>query len=333
MESFARDVRYAARVLAGAPVFTTVVILTLALGIGANTAIFSLIDSIILRSLPVQHPEELVEVTDNSLTNPLWEQVRDRQDVFSGAFAWSTSKFNLARSGVARMVDGIWVSGDFFRTLGINPAAGRLLSTADDQRGCAARAVISHGFWESHYGGAASAIGSALTVNGVPFEVIGWRRRASSAWKSVPGSTWEFRICSAGLMGGRSPLDQRSWWWLRVGGRPKPRYRHGPTQGASGAAFAANLRRGWSRKTMTANRRPGSANVCFVRIRWPPDYPVCGVSTSSRAPYFDGGGRAGAADRLRQYRRPDAGARRLAREGNGHAPGAGRFPLASDARN
>ena len=222
VESLARDVRYAFRVLAGAPVFTAVVVLTLALGIGANTAIFSLIDSILLRSLPVQHPEQLVEVTDNYFSNALWEQVRDRQDVFSGVFAWSSSKFNLARSGVARMVDGIWVSGDFFRTLGVNPVAGRLLSPADDQRGCAARAVISHGFWESHYGGAASAIGSTITVNGVPFEVIGVT--PAGFFGMEVGSRFDvgIPICSAGLMGGQSPLDQRSWWWLRAGGRPKP---------------------------------------------------------------------------------------------------------------
>ncbi len=222
VDSFARDVRYAVRVLAGAPGFTAVVVLTLALGIGANTAIFSLIDSILLRSLPVQHPEELVEVSDDYFTNPLWEQVRDRQDVFSGVFAWSTSGFNLARSGVARMVKGIWVSGDFFRTLGINPAAGRLLATADDQRGCAARAVISHGFWESRYGGAASAIGSEITLNGVPFEVIGVT--PAGFFGMEVGSRFEvgIPICSADLMGGRLTLNQRSWWWLRVGGRPKP---------------------------------------------------------------------------------------------------------------
>ena len=222
VESFARDVRYAVRVLAGAPVFTTVVVLTLALGIGANTAIFSLIDSILLRSLPVQHPGELVEVSDNYFSNPLWEQVRDQQDVFSGVFAWSSSPFNLAKSGVAHLANGIWVSGDFFRSLGINPVAGRLLSTADDRRGCAARAVISHGFWESHYGGAASAIGSEITLNGVPFEVIGVT--PAGFFGMEVGSRFDvgIPICSAGLMGGRSPLDQRTWWWLRAGGRPKP---------------------------------------------------------------------------------------------------------------
>ena len=222
VESFVRDVRYAVRVLAGAPVFTTVVVLTLALGIGANTAIFSLIDSILLRSLPVQHPEELVEVSDNYFSNPLWEQVRDQQDVFSGVFAWSSSPFNLAKSGVAHLANGIWVSGDFFRSLGINPVAGRLLSTADDRRGCAARAVISHGFWESHYGGAASAIGSEITLNGVPFEVIGVT--PAGFFGMEVGSRFDvgIPICSAGLMGGRSPLNQRTWWWLRAGGRPKP---------------------------------------------------------------------------------------------------------------
>src|SRR5580704_12765999 len=135
------DLRYSVRVLAKAPVFTSVVVLTLALGIGANTAIFSLIDSLLLKTLPVERPEELVQVSEYPLTNPLWEQVRDRQDVFSGAFAWGSDQFNLSKGGMVQNADGLWVSGDFFRTLRLHPAAGRLLSTADDRRGYAAVTV------------------------------------------------------------------------------------------------------------------------------------------------------------------------------------------------
>src|SRR5438046_2106001 len=108
IEVLAQDLSYALRVLRKKPGFTVVAILTLALGIGANTAIFSLIDAVMLRMLPVQKPEELMQVQYGdpnwkgegaSFTNPLWEQVRDQQDVFSGAFAWGTDKFDLAQGG------------------------------------------------------------------------------------------------------------------------------------------------------------------------------------------------------------------------------------------
>src|SRR5580698_3439713 len=102
VESMWTDLRYSVRVLAKAPVFTAVVVLTLALGIGANTAIFSLVDSLLLKTLPVDKPEELFQVTEYPLTNPLWEQLRDRQDVFTGAFAWGSDQFNLSKGGMVQ---------------------------------------------------------------------------------------------------------------------------------------------------------------------------------------------------------------------------------------
>jgi hypothetical protein len=181
VEALWTDVRYSVRILAKAPLFASVVVLTLALGIGSNTAIFSLMNSLLLKTLTVEKPEELMEVSDSwrmgsgpgSLTNPLWEQIRDRRDVFSGVFAWGSETFDLAKGGMTQNADGFWVSGDLFRTLGLYPAAGRLLSASDDRRGCAALAVLSYGFWRSHYGAAGSAIGSTISLDGHPFEVIG----------------------------------------------------------------------------------------------------------------------------------------------------------------
>src|SRR5438132_89779 len=103
-DTFFQDLRYAFRTLRTSPGFTLVAVLSLALGIGANTAIFSLIDAVILKSLPVVHPEELLQVTQGTehgdiFTNPIWEQVRDRQDVFSGIFAFGSSRYNLAAGG------------------------------------------------------------------------------------------------------------------------------------------------------------------------------------------------------------------------------------------
>src|ERR1700686_5433179 len=107
-----QDVRYALRALCSSPGFSAVAILSLALGIGANTAIFSLIDAVILKSLPVRHPEELLQVMMGKqsyvgFTNPTWEHLRDRQDVFSGIFAYGQWDFNLAAGGEARSVNGV----------------------------------------------------------------------------------------------------------------------------------------------------------------------------------------------------------------------------------
>jgi putative ABC transport system permease protein len=226
VEAFWRDVHYSVRVLAKAPVFTVVVVLTLALGIGANTAIFSLLDAILLRYLPVEHPEELVQVGQHltSFTNPLWEQVRDRQDVFSGVLAWNArDHFNLTQGGAVEYANGLWVSGDYFRTLGLRPAAGRLLTTADDRRGCPALAVLGYSFWESRYGGSPGAIGKSISLNGQPFAVIGV---APAGFYGLDiGNRFDVAIpiCAAPVFDGpKSRLDARSWWWLNIVGRRKP---------------------------------------------------------------------------------------------------------------
>ena len=143
-----QDGRYALRALRSSPGFSAIAILSLALGIGANTAIFSLINAVILKTLPVSHPEQLVQLVmktegGTSFTNPIWEQVRDRQDVFSGAFAYSPIRLNLAGGGEVRNANTSWVSGDFFRTLGVNPILGRTFTAADDKRGCPVVGVLS----------------------------------------------------------------------------------------------------------------------------------------------------------------------------------------------
>src|ERR1700684_3071706 len=132
-----QDLRYALRALRSSPAFAAVAILSLALGIGANTAIFSLIDSVMLKTLPVSHPEELLQVRtpagfDDLFTNPLWEQIRDRQDVFSTLVAYSRTRYNLATGGEVRNVEGTRVSGHYFEALGVRAALGRTLTAEDD---------------------------------------------------------------------------------------------------------------------------------------------------------------------------------------------------------
>jgi putative ABC transport system permease protein len=177
------DIRLALRGLRATPIVSMVAIVSLTLGIGLNTAIFSLVNSLLLRPLPVANPEQLTILFDSSTptrawSNPLWEQIRARANVFDGAFAWSHSQdtFNLARGGEAQFINGIWASGDMFRVLGVQPVIGRTFTTVDDRRGGGPDGpvtVISHDFWQRHYGGVHDAIGRPITLNGVAFTVIG----------------------------------------------------------------------------------------------------------------------------------------------------------------
>ena len=232
LQDLVQDVRYGLRMLAKSPGFTLMAVLTLALGIGANTAIFSLIDTVMLRSLPVEKPEELVQMRlynpawngegSPIFTNPLWEQVRDQQDVFSGAFAWGGASFDLARGGAVQHANGLFVSGGYFSTLGVRAAVGRLLGPADDQRGCRAVAVLSHGFWQSHYGGAESAVGGTLSLDHQPFQIVGVS--APGFYGLDVGDKFDVAvpICSAAIFDGKeSRLEQRAWWWLGAAGRVK----------------------------------------------------------------------------------------------------------------
>jgi predicted permease len=231
--TFLQDVRFAVRVLRKSPGFTLVAVLTLALGIGANTAIFSLIDSVMLRLLPVREPQQLVQLLklnparggriDDGFTNALWEQVRDHQNIFSDTLAWSEAGFDLSQGGAVNKVDGIFASGSFFNALGVAPIAGRLLTPADDQRGCPAVAVLGYGFWREHFGGAAGAVGSTLSLNRHPFQVIGVSAAGFNGAEVGDKFDVAVPLCSAALFDGkRTRLDIRDWWWLEIVGRLKP---------------------------------------------------------------------------------------------------------------
>jgi predicted permease len=187
IESTMQDLRLAMRSLRKSPGFTFTAIATLALGIGANSAIFALLDAVRLRSLPVPNPQQLALIQieggnnfgrrqgDQDLSYPIWEQIRDHHNGFSGAFAWAAgNRFELGQGAKRRTVEGLWVSGGMFSTLGIHPVQGSLFSLEDDRTGCEApRAVISYGFWQSNFGGRASAIGSQLLILDHPTEIIG----------------------------------------------------------------------------------------------------------------------------------------------------------------
>jgi predicted permease len=237
LEPLVRDVRYGARQLRQNPGFTVVAALSLALGVGANTAVFQLLDAVRLRTLPVEKPEELVEVRlpagtsrsgsftggRSNLTNPMWEQIRAHQQAFSGIFAWSSTRFNLARGGEMRFAEGLWVSGDFFRTLGVQPLIGRLLTATEDTRGCSPDAVISHAFWQRELGGDAAVLGRTITLEGKRFNVIGVTPPAFFGVEVGRRFDVVVPICAEPIiMGERSGLDRRAYWWLASMGRLKP---------------------------------------------------------------------------------------------------------------
>jgi putative ABC transport system permease protein len=228
VDALSQDLRYALRALRSSPAFAAVAILSLALGIGANTAIFSLIDSVILKTLPVSHPEQLLQVTmakdGGYYTNPIWEQVRDRQDVFSTVFAYGGARFNLSSGGEARYATSKYVAGQFFETLGLHPVLGRLLTPADDKRGCPATAVLSYGFWQKEYAGRADVIGKSISLDNHPFEIVGVIEPGFTGVDVGASIDLYVPICTQSIIISpeNSWLDQRGTWWLRVIGRPKP---------------------------------------------------------------------------------------------------------------
>src|SRR5262245_60678641 len=174
-----RDLRHAVRRLRLEPGFAAVAVLSLALGIGANTAIFQLLDALRLRSLPVPRPNELasVQIVDNphgrtggfsgrypQLTYAMWERLAASQQAFSRFAAWSSEPLNLAPGGEARNAEALWVSGNFFETLEVPALMGRVITPADDRPGCAMPGVVvSETFWEREFGGSQSVLGSKLT--------------------------------------------------------------------------------------------------------------------------------------------------------------------------
>ena len=240
MQNLWQDLRYGVRTLIKNPGFTAVAVLSLALGIGANTAIFQLLDAVRLRSLPVRAPQELAEVriqdmtgargsfstNFNAVTNPVWEQIRDRQQSFSSIAAWGPTSFNLAQGGEARIAKSLWVSGEFFNMLGVSPVLGRVFNAADDTRGCSSPGVvISHPFWQREYGGDANVIGRKITLAHHPFEIIGVTPRSFFGLEVGQSFDLAVPICSEAIVNGKnSRLDSGTTWWLMVTGRLKPGY-------------------------------------------------------------------------------------------------------------
>jgi putative ABC transport system permease protein len=227
-----QDVAYAFRTFVRERGFALVVVLTLALGIGANTAVFSLVNSLLLRPLPVRHPEQLVVMADPSRSlSPfmwnyaMWAQIRQRPHLFDGAFGYSYSRFNLASGGETEFVDGLYASGTFFETLGVNAILGRTFTDADDQSGggrAGPIAVISDGFWRRRFGGAADILDRPLYVDRVRFAILGVLPPGFIGPVSGRALDIVIPIGTVSLIRGPQFLDQPGANWITIMARLKP---------------------------------------------------------------------------------------------------------------
>lgn len=182
MHSLIDDLRYGLRTLRNSPGFTVVALLTLALGIGANTTVFSLTYAVMLRALPVQQPDRLVLISydnkgrDLGISEPLFDDLQRQQTFFSGLFLWHDTALTLTENGDSRMIQGALLSGSAFDVLGVKPYLGRGITPADDQKGGGPNgwtAVLSYAFWQAHFHSDPQVLGRSLTLEGVPFTIIG----------------------------------------------------------------------------------------------------------------------------------------------------------------
>ncbi|HET9840327.1 MAG TPA: ABC transporter permease [Candidatus Angelobacter sp.] len=253
LEALRQDLRYGWRMLRKTPGFTAVAVVTLALGIGANTAIFSLIDAIIFRSMPIADPQSLLvlewqahkgpgnlsyrnfgdcdESHDGatphgcSLSLPFFKQVQAESGVFSHVAAYTAiGQLDMSGNGPARMVKGEFVTGDYFPTLGVQAHSGRLINAGDDGANAPAVAVLNYGFWQTEFGGVESAIGKTVRLNGVPFQIIGITDPRFDALTLSNKYDMIFPMAQrpAVVPNWKPRDDLADHWWLLTIGRLKP---------------------------------------------------------------------------------------------------------------
>ncbi len=231
VDTIRQDVAYGFRVLTQAPTYTTAAILSLALGIGANTAIFSILDSLLLKPLPVRDPQQLVAIAsdeagqDATLTYPIWQQIRDR-GLFDTPFVWASDLLTASDGNEGFPIEAIWADGAFFDVLGTPAAIGRTLSPMDDQRGGGPEgpsAVISDAFWSRRFARDRGAIGRTVVVGDVPYRIVGVT--PPSFFGLEVGHSFDMILpleTETLLKRFPSRLTSPSWPWLHIAGRLRP---------------------------------------------------------------------------------------------------------------
>ena len=250
LETLWQDVRYGARQLRKNPGFTAVAVLTLALGIGANTAIFSILDKLLLRTLPVEQPQRLVTFAgdesrdwQSQVSYPLYANLRDRNEVLSGLIAFNRISLVMDTDGSAERIAGQIVSGNFFSVLGVKAALGRTFLHEEDRTpGSDSVAIISHGLWQRRFGADPKVLGKSVRLNAHPFTVVGVTPGEFTG--TVRGQKSDIYIPTM-MLGQVSPLDAHKLTdggdnWMNLMGRLKPGVNREQAQ-ASLSVLAAQL--------------------------------------------------------------------------------------------
>jgi predicted permease len=239
VDSVWKDLRYGVRLLLKNRTFALVAIVTLALGTGANAAIFQLVNAVRLRALPVEGSQELASIGINYhgkgrtgrgyggrsiFTEPIYRELEQRQQAFSGLIAWGSESWDLATQGELIPARGFYASGNYFDTLGVRPHIGRVITPADDQTGCATPAVVlSHAFWLSRYGGNPGVIGRSMSVDRHAAEIVGVAPPRFFGTEVGRSFDLVMPMCAESLIRGpqAAATGQRQAWWLDVLGRLK----------------------------------------------------------------------------------------------------------------
>jgi putative ABC transport system permease protein len=223
------DVRYASRDLARHSGFALATILILAFGIGANTAIFSLIDSLLLRTLPVQEPHRLVQILlilrgqrVDSMSYPVVRALQEQPDLFAGVCGFSGASFSAGPRGAAERTAGAWVSGGCFQALGIQPFMGRLLGPDDDNPGAAPAAIVSYGFWERRLARDPLVIGQPILLDGRPVTIVGVTARGFTGAEVGWVADVTLPLAAIPVLQPGSVLLEPNQQWLRVLARLRP---------------------------------------------------------------------------------------------------------------
>ncbi|HSE19716.1 MAG TPA: ABC transporter permease [Pyrinomonadaceae bacterium] len=271
MHTLLQDLRYGFRMLLKQKGVTAIALLSLALGIGANTALFSIVDAMLLKMLPVREPERLVLfksvapqefsvgsyngssrrdeqtglVNRTSFAYLTYQRLREQQGPMSDIFAFGNIGLNLIADGQADIANGQAVTGNYFAALGVQPAVGRVLTDEDDKPGATPVAVLSHRYWQKRFGGDAAVVGKQINLNNVPFTIVGVSAKGFDGAGGV-GSTQDVAI-PVNLEPQLYADKQRSYmsgagvWWLRIMGRLKPGVNHEQAQAQLENAFLQSV--------------------------------------------------------------------------------------------
>ncbi|HYE74007.1 MAG TPA: ABC transporter permease, partial [Blastocatellia bacterium] len=252
LETFIQDLRYGLRILVKKPVFTGVAVLSLALGIGANAALFSVIDAMLLKMLPVKEPERLVlfrsvaprqfnpgtysgnstieqstgQRIRTSFPYQSYRRMREQPGVLSDVFAFGNVNVNVNADGQADVASGQAVSGNYYAGLGVQALIGRTITDEDDQASASPVAVISHRYWQKRFNSNPAVIGKQINLNNVAFTIVGVTPPGFEGTMDV-GSTQDVTIPIAWepklyIDPTRSQMYEAGIWWLRIMGRLKP---------------------------------------------------------------------------------------------------------------